>query len=64
MASLKVRAFPAMIWGMGPPWMPGKMALSIFEANSPLQRIFPPRAPLMVFVVVKVTKWAWGTGLG
>ena len=45
MASLKQTALAAMVWTSGPPWVPGKVSLSISFAKDCLQRTMPPRGP-------------------
>ena len=51
---------------MGPPWVPGKIALLKlnFSAASLLAKIRPPLGPLNVLWVVVVTTSAYGIGLG
>ena len=44
-ASPNATALAAITCIKGPPWMPGKMALSIALAYFSLQRIIPPRGP-------------------
>jgi len=63
-ASPKHTALAAIACISGPPWLPGKTALSIALACSSSQRIMPPHAPRRVFWVVVVTIALWGTGLG
>ena len=48
----------------GPPWSPGKTALSIALAWISRERIIPPRGPRRVLWVVVVTTSEWGTGDG
>ena len=55
MASLKHTALAATTCISGPPWLPGKMAESIFFASSSLQRMTAPRGPRRVLWVVVVT---------
>ena len=64
MASFRQTALPAMTCISGPPWLPGKMAESIFFASSALQRMTAPRGPRRVLCVVVVTTSAYGTGEG
>ncbi len=54
-ASPKATALAAMTCISGPPWMPGKTALSMALACSSRQRINPPRGPRRVLWVVVVT---------
>ena len=64
-ASPKATALAAITCSSGPPWLPGKTALSKRLPNSASwQRIRPPRGPRRVLWVVVVTTWQWGTGLG
>ena len=63
-ASAKATALAAMTCSSGPPWRPGKTALSIFLASSAPQRMAPPRGPRRVLWVVRVTTSATPTGLG
>ena len=48
-------AFAAITCSSGPPWIPGKIALSIAFACCARQRISPPRGPRSVLCVVSVT---------
>ena len=63
-ASPKATALPAITCSSGPPWRPGKIALSIAAACSERDTMHPPRGPRSVLCVVKVTTSAYGTGLG
>ena len=63
-ASPKETALAAIMCINGPPWVPGKMALSIDFAYFSLHKIIPPRGPRKVLCVVVVTKSAKGTGFG
>jgi hypothetical protein len=53
---------PAVVALWGPPWSPGKTALSMALAWISLQRIIAPRGPRRVLWVVVVTTSAKGTG--
>ena len=48
-------AFAAITCSSGPPWVPGKTALSIGFAHFSLVRMIAPRGPRSVLWVVKVT---------
>ena len=79
-ASWKLTALPAMTCISGPPWTPGKTALSIWAARVVLTlgksarstasgrsvrlKMRPPRPPRRVLCVVVVTMSACGNGLG
>ena len=51
-ASPKATALAAITCISGPPWVPGKTALSMCFARSSLHRIKPPRGPRSVLCVV------------
>ena len=49
---------------IGPPCMPGKIALSMADACFSLLKIMPPRGPRNTLCVVNETTSAYGTGDG